>query len=71
VIGDGALLPHQLIQAMVSHDPVALCIRVHTMIVAGRLAVNGHPEMNRLSIGRLTEYKMQVAGMKMKDDLVE
>ena len=69
VVGDGALLPHQLIQAMVGDDAIALGIRVHTMIVTGRLTVNGHPKANRLAAGHWAEYKMQIAGMKMKHDL--
>jgi hypothetical protein len=62
VVSGGSLLPHQLIQTMVCHDAVALCIRVHTMIVTGRLAVNGHLEANGLLAGRRTQYEMQVAG---------
>jgi len=69
VVCDGSFLPHQLIQAMVCHDAIALCIRVHAMIVAWSLAVNGHPEANRLSIFHWTKHEMQVAGMKMEYDL--
>jgi hypothetical protein len=69
MIGDGSLLPDQLIQAMVRHHAIALCVRVHTMIVTGRLAVNGHPEVDRLPVDRRTKYEMQIAGMKMEHDL--
>ena len=54
---------------MIGHNAVALRIRVHSMILSGSLAVNGHPKANRLAVCRRTEHKMQVAGMKMKDDL--
>jgi hypothetical protein len=69
VVGDGSLLPQQLIQAMVCHDAIALCIDVNAMILPRRLTVNGHPEANWLSVGRRTQYKMQIASMKVKDDL--
>jgi hypothetical protein len=68
VIGDSVLLPHQLIQAMFRYDATTLPIRIHTMIFARRLAVNGHSIPHRFAIGGWTEHQMQVARMKVEDD---
>jgi hypothetical protein len=48
VVGDGSLLPHDLVQTMV----LALCVCIHTMIVTGRLAVNAHAKADPLAVGR-------------------
>jgi hypothetical protein len=69
VVGDGSLLPHQLVQAMVCHDAIALRIGVYSMILPRSLAVNGHSETDRLPVGRRTQHKVQIASMKMKHDL--
>jgi hypothetical protein len=54
---------------MVGHDAVALGICVHTVILSGCVAVNGHAKSDRLPVSRWTEHKVQVTCMKVKDDL--
>jgi hypothetical protein len=49
---------------MICFDTVALGIRIDTMILPGRLAVNSHPEADLPSVGSRAKHHVQVPAWK-------
>ena len=64
-----APLPHQLIEAVLGHNAIALGVGVHSMAFSRSLAIDGHAKANRFAANRWSEHKMQIAGMKTERDL--
>src|ERR1700749_570133 len=54
---------------MVRHDAVALRVCIDSVILSGRMAIDGDAEVNRLLSAAGTEYKMKIASMKAKHNL--
>ena len=68
VVGDRALQPHKLIEAVIGYDAIAFGVGVHSMIFSRSLAIDGHAKANRFAVAG-PEYKMQIAGMKTERNL--
>ena len=68
-IGDRPLLSDELIQAMLGNDPVALLVSIHSMVLTGRVTVDGQAKAHWLSIRCGPEHQMQIARMKAKRNL--
>src|SRR5215471_11695925 len=67
-VGDLAVLPHQLVEALAVDRTLAVGIGVGAVVGAGRLAVDGHAEADGLALGRRAEHEMEVAGVEAVDD---
>ena len=69
VVGDWPLQTHELIEAVIGDDAIALGVGVHSMTFSRSLAVDGDAKANRFAASRWSEHKMQIAGMKTERDL--
>jgi len=67
VVGNFAFLPDQVVETLTAHDARTFCIDIRSVTVAGRLAVNGHLEPDRIARNG-AEYEVQIPYMKPIDD---
>ena len=68
MVSDVAFLADELIQPLAGDGPVAVGIGIHTVIGAGRFAVDGDAEAHRLAVAAGPQHQMQVAGVEAIDD---
>ena len=66
-IGDGTILPNQLVKAVPGHNASPLGIDIGTMAVAGRHAIDRDPEPAGLAVSG-AENEMEIASMEPVDD---
>ena len=68
MVGDGAILPNKLVEALPGHDTLTVGIHIGSVAVAGRRPVNRDAEMNGIALARRTENEMEIARMEPVDD---
>jgi hypothetical protein len=68
VIGNGAVLPDELVEPLPGHDALAVGVDIGAMAVTRRRAVDRDAEANRITLARGAENEVKVARVEPVDD---